>query len=137
LLWRSRAFARSDDGGVARGCLLPAAAAEQLQRWLPRVAPHAAHAALPAAFGLPTHPLLAALARDAFRELERRRVPRPDAVRLEGPASQRALVVLASDGGVNVEWREYRVWVVEWLARMGLGGIKELIFAAMKDLGKG
>jgi centromere protein I len=146
LLWRSRAFG-GDAGagaGVARNCLVPAATVAELLRWLPRAGGASsgiAHA-LPAAFGLPAHPLLAALARDAFRELERRRLP-PRAVdpgsderpRLEGPASQRALVALAAEGGVSVDWREYRVWVVGWLAERGLGGVRELVFAAMKDLG--
>jgi len=144
LLWRSRAFSGDAGGGVARGCLVPAATVAGLLGWLPRAgaAGGIAHA-LPAAFGLPAHPLLAALARDAFRGLERRRLPPraggPGAGegprRLEGPASQRALVALAAEGGVSVDWREYRVWVVEWLAERGLGGVRDLVFGAMKELG--
>jgi centromere protein I len=167
LLWRSRAFSGGaaggggDDsggggagagggggGGVARDCLVPAATVAGLQRWLPRAgggpsAGGAAHS-LPAAFGLPAHPLLASLARAAFRDLERRRLGDRAAAggewaaapRLEGPASQRALVALAAEGGVSVDWREYRVWVVGWLAERGLAGVRELVFAAMKDLGQ-
>ena len=145
LLWRSRAFSGDAGGGVARGCLVPAATVAGLLGWLPRAAgpPAASPTRCPRPSGCRRTRCSRRSRATPSGGLERRRLP-PRAAgpgegegprRLEGPASQRALVALAADGGVSVDWREYRVWVVEWRAERGLGGVRDLVFAAMKDLG--
>lgn len=42
--------------------------------------------------------------------------------------------VLGREGGVRVDWRQYRVAVLKWLDGMGVTGIKELGEATMKGL---
>ncbi len=42
--------------------------------------------------------------------------------------------VLGKEGGVRVDWRQYRVAVLKWLDRMGVTGFKELGEATMKGL---
>lgn len=51
-----------------------------------------------------------------------------------GPVTQRSLVQLGREGGVKVDWRAYRVAVLEWLEGMGAGGVRELGGATMKGL---
>jgi centromere protein I len=131
LLWRSRAFATTDAN--ARACLLPDASIAALRDHSPRVDRDASLAGL---FGLPWHPVLGSMARVAFLELESERAEDGEVeleVRHEGPVSQRSLVVLANEGGVRVEWKEYRGKVLDWLEERGMGGIKGLIFAALKN----
>ena len=54
--------------------------------------------------------------------------------RLVGPVGQRALVLLASQGGVEVSWKAWRVGVVEWMERFGLEGVLLLMRNAMGSL---
>lgn len=42
--------------------------------------------------------------------------------------------VLGREGGLRVDWRQYRVAVLIWLDEMGVTGLKELGVATMKGL---
>lgn len=42
--------------------------------------------------------------------------------------------ILGREGGVRVDWRQYRVAVLKWLDQMGVTGIKALGEATMKGL---
>ncbi len=42
--------------------------------------------------------------------------------------------VLGREGGLRVDWRQYRVAVLMWLDGMGVTGLKELGVATMKGL---
>lgn len=132
LLWRSRAFATADAN--ARACLLPEASIAALRQYAPRIDRDASLAGL---FGLSWHPLLGSMARAAFLEMESEMADKDGVGELEvtheGPVSQRSLVVLANDGGVQVEWKEYRGKVLDWMEERGIGGVKGLIFAALKN----
>lgn len=130
LLWRSRAFVSADQN--AQACLLPDSSIGALREYVDGVDREANLAGL---FGVPWHPSLSSLAHAAFVELEEANAS-AGAERgpmHEGPVSQRSLVVLANEGGVDVSWREYRVKVLEWCEERGLGGIKSLILAVVKN----
>ena len=131
LLWRSRAFRRDDSH--AMGCLLPESTFSLLQDYLGKTD---REYSLSYTFGLSHHLNLNSLSIVAFRELEdlaesRGEDPR---VRHAGPVTQRSLMKLDKDGGVQVSWKDYRVQVLDYLEKHSLGGIKELMFTTMKDL---
>jgi centromere protein I len=55
----------------------------------------------------------------------------------QGPVSGRSLEVLKRKGGVSVNWdgaAGYKVFVLNWLAERGLGGIRDLMFATVTEL---
>ena len=61
---------------------------------------------------------------------------RPGSVRVRhaGPITQKSLAALGREGGVKVDWKEYRVAVLRWLEGVGVKGIRELGGATMKGL---
>ena len=86
---------------------------------------------LQVAFSLSFHSALATLSIAAFRQYEEEK----DAeVTHTGPVGQKSLAVLGKEGGVKLNWREYRVLVLRWLEDMGVGGIGDLGRATMKGL---
>ena len=81
--------------------------------------------------------MLAALSIACFREMEdQAEEERPGSVRVrhEGPVTQKSLVQLGREGGLRIDWKEYRVAVLRWLEGMGVKGVRELGGAAMKGL---
>lgn len=93
------------------------------------------------AFGLSNNAWLASMSSGAWHALEEREIDREgydrDSIRWHrGPVSQQSLAVLRN-GGVNVDWEGangYKVFVLNWLAERGLGGLKGLMFATVTDL---
>lgn len=130
LLWRSRAFNATDTN--ACGCLLPSALLPLLESH------HSSAPPLSARFSLSHHPALAGLSIAALRALEDERV---DSIRVRhaGPVGQKSLVALADDGGVRLDWKEYRLRVLGWLSERGVEGVGALMGCTMKGLmgGKG
>lgn len=55
-------------------------------------------------------------------------------VRHAGPITQKSLASLGREGGVKMDWKEYRVAVLRWLEGIGAGGVRELGGATMKGL---
>lgn len=131
LLWRSRALLTSDAN--AMGCLFPENAKPALQSHLQDI-DH--EYALASTFGLSHNHVLAALSISALRGLEDRAEALGEElhVRHAGPATQRSLVVLGNEGGLDVSWKQYRVEVLDWLDARGISGIKKLMYATMKNL---
>lgn len=92
-------------------------------------------------FGLSYNAWLASMSSAAWHALEEREIDREGFDRgsirwHKGPVSQQSLAVL-KNGGVNVDWEGaggYKVFVLEWLAERGLGGLRELMFATVTDL---
>jgi centromere protein I len=73
------------------------------------------------------------------REVERQGLDRGSIRRHVGPVNQQTLAAL-KDVGVNVEWEGtngYKVFVLDWLTKRGLGGLRELMFATVTDLKAG
>ena len=72
------------------------------------------------------------------REVEQERHDRGNIRRHTGPVTQQSLALL-KNGGVNIDWdgaHGYKVFVLQWLAERGLGGLRELMFATVTDLKK-
>ncbi|KAJ4345044.1 hypothetical protein N0V95_005986 [Ascochyta clinopodiicola] len=96
------------------------------------------------AFGLSSNAWLASMSSAAWRALEEQEVDREGydrgGIRWHiGPVSQQSLAIL-KNGGVNVDWEGangYKVFVLNWLAGRGLGGLRELMFATVTDLRAG
>ena len=51
-----------------------------------------------------------------------------------GPVTQRSLALLGQNGGVKVNWSDYRLDVLQWLADRGVDGVRDLMFRTMKLL---
>ncbi|KAH6642376.1 Mis6-domain-containing protein [Boeremia exigua] len=96
------------------------------------------------AFNLSNNAWLASMSSAAWRALENREINKEgydlaSIKRHAGPVSQQSLASLR-EGGVNVEWdgaSGYKVFVLNWLAERGLGGLRELMFATVTDLKAG
>lgn len=132
LLWRSRAFNLTDTNAL--GCLLPSTILPALTAYITSLSPTYA---LPTFFSLSNNPSLAALSIAAFRDLEDRHQSWIR-TRHAGPVGQKTLGALAEAGGVRVDWKEYRLCVLAWLAERGVAGVRELMGCTMKGLmGKG
>ncbi|KAF2097447.1 Mis6-domain-containing protein [Rhizodiscina lignyota] len=133
LLWRSRAFTTADTNSA--GCLCPEALVASLRTYVAAVDPEYSISAM---FGLPHNALICALSLKVLQESEDEAAASgmPELARHVGPASQRTLAALTKEGGLTISWKEYRVQVLQWLGRNGIGGIMELMFVTMKDLMK-
>jgi len=94
--------------------------------------------ALTSLFSLSHNPALAALSIAAFQDIEETAVQEggEGAVRFRhaGPITQKSLGMLGKEGGVRVDWKEYRVAVLRWLEGIGVKGVRELGGATMKGL---
>jgi centromere protein I len=94
------------------------------------------------AFGFSNYAWLASMSAAAWRALEEREITKEgydkSSIRYhQGPVSQRSLEVLKRKGGVSVDWdgaNGYKVFVLNWLAERGLGGVRELMFATVTEL---
>ncbi|OCK91240.1 Mis6-domain-containing protein, partial [Cenococcum geophilum 1.58] len=134
LLWRSRALLTIDPN--AQGCFCDPGVRTVLQAYITNVE---REYVLSTAFGLSHNALLAALSAAAWRALEEAEIQNQgseaeDIVRHKGPVTQRNLVVLAKEGGVEIPWKKYRIEVLKWLEQRGCRGVKDLMFATMTGL---
>lgn len=131
LLWRSRALLTSDTNAL--GCLCSEVVRTALQKHLPTLDNDYS---LSMAFGLSHNNLVAALARATFSALEDKAAESGEELRVRhaGPVTQRSLMVLGKEGGLDISWKQYRIEVLNWLEANGVGGIKALMYTTMKDL---
>lgn len=75
----------------------------------------------------------------AEQEIERQGYDQAIIKSLSRPVTQQNLETLRNRG-INVEWdgaHGYKVFVLNWLAERGLGGLRELMFATVTDLKTG
>ncbi|KAF2182814.1 Mis6-domain-containing protein [Zopfia rhizophila CBS 207.26] len=133
LLWRSRALTFDNN---SLGCFCNSAVREILNTHMGQID---REYGIAFAFGLPYNACLASMSAAAWRSLEEAEIQKegydPNAVnRHKGPVGQRSLVVLAKNGGVDLSWKQYRVYVLNWMNERGYGGIKDLMFATMTGL---
>ena len=132
LIWRSRAFNTTDTNAL--GCLLPVSIYPSLRRYTENSSPPYA---LQGLFSLSYHPALAALSIAVLREMEDHAVEEQGesiTERHAGPVTQRSLALLGQNGGIKVNWSDYRLEVLQWLADIGAEGVRDLMFRTMKLL---
>ena len=136
LLWRSRAFNATDSN--AQACLLTRPVFSALQSYASNVPVPSQN--ISALFGLSSHPLVSGLAIAAFRQVEDSAITEGADITMRhaGPITQRSLVTLERNGGVKgVDWKGYRISVLDWLFNTGLTGVQGLMGSTMKGIGLG
>lgn len=92
-------------------------------------------------FGLSNNAWLASMSAAAWLAIEEREIDLEGYDRgsirwHKGPVSQQSLAVL-KNGGVSVDWDGvdgFKVFVLDWLAERGLGGLRDFMFATVTDL---
>jgi centromere protein I len=127
-IWRSRAFNRSDPNAL--GCLLDLNMATQLEDYVNNLG---TSIAFPSLFSLSFSPILCLFAISYVRKLEDA-AENEIMVRHPGPVTQTSLKQLERDGGLNLNWQDYRLGVLIELEQRGVKGIGELMYNTMKAL---
>lgn len=130
-LWRSRAFSVAETN--AHGCLAPRPTLDALTPYVTSVERSFTLATI---FGLSHAPTICYQSIQQVREMEDQELTkgRPLRVRHAGPVTHASLVQLASSGGINLSWQDYRIGVLNGLTNQGLAGIAELLKCTMTVL---
>lgn len=129
-LWRSRAFNTSDTNAL--GCLLPTNITPNLSRYVSSLD---TGLSLPSLFSLSYSPVLCNLSISFLRELEAKaNNGRGVTIRHAGPVTQKSLVTLGKEGGLQLTWPQYRLGVLKYLEDKGVDGVGELMYNTMKHL---
>jgi centromere protein I len=129
--WRSRAFADADPN--AQGCMIPRATISTLTSYVPSVEKAFSLASL---FSLSHSPAICLYSIKSLRSLEDATANKDESieVRHAGPVTHASLSKLATSGGINLSWQEYRIRVLEALNAQGFVGIAELLKSTMTVL---
>lgn len=127
-LWRGKAFNPSDTNAL--GCRVPQSLVSSLASYVMRVD---SELALTSLFGLSYSPALALQSISYMRELEDAEEDEIT-VRHGGPVTQDSLARLESNGGLSLDWQDYREGVLGYLQESNLEGIPELMYNTMKNL---
>lgn len=130
-LWRSRALVDAEDRRLASFCTKPVVAA--LQSYVTSIDHQYSLSSL---FDFSHNPVFCALSIVAFRAHESRaeRVGEALEAHQAGPVTPQSLATLGLERGLQMTWKHYRVEVLNWLAEKGAGGVREILYATMKDL---
>lgn len=130
LIWRSRAFNTQDTNAL--GCLMPGPLVQTLSNYISSLD---AGVGLMSLFSLSYSPVLCSLTIGLIRDLEEKDAA--DGVletRHAGPVTQKSLVALGREGGIQLTWPQYRLGVLKYLEDKGVNGIGELMYNTMKHL---
>lgn len=127
-LWRSRAFNTTDTNAI--GCLMPAAVVAALSTYTSGL-----DAALPllSLFSLSYSPMFCSLAASFLRDLEDNAADNVS-TRHAGPVTQASLKRLERNGGLKIQWADYRSGMLRYLEGSGAPGVAELMYNTMKHL---
>jgi len=131
LAWRSRGLIATDTN--AMGCLYPAGNQKELQQYIQGIDQDYNTAFI---FGPSHNPLTSSISRSAFLELERvmSRATGRTSTPHTGPITQRSLAAWTDETSIDVTWKDYRISMLDYLEARGSDGIKDLMYATMKDL---
>lgn len=130
LIWRARAFNTQDTNAL--GCLMPSALVQTLTSY---IADLDIGVTLPSLFSLSYSPIMCSLSIGLIRDLEAKDAT--DGVletRHAGPVTQRSIVALGREGGIQLTWPQYRLGVLKYLEDKGVNGVSELMYNTMKQL---
>jgi centromere protein I len=134
LLWRSRALELASNANPsAKGCLCPAEVSMELQTYLSGLYQDYHVQTM---FDSSHNPVIASLSQSAFAALQ------DDAEaskgepmeRLAGPVTARSLDVLKAKGGMEIEWQQCRISMLNWMEARGVDGIKKLLAGTIRNL---
>lgn len=131
-LWRSRAFNTSDTNAL--GCLLPPPLLPKLTSYISSLD---TGLSLQSLFSLSYAPVLCNLSISYLRELEDKAEEEAEGtirIRHAGPVTQKSLVALGKEGGLQLGWPAYRLGVLTYLEGKGVKGVGELMYNTMKHL---
>ena len=130
-LWRARAFSNSETN--AHGCMIPRSNVNALTSYVSSVD---RSSTLTSLFGLSHSPTLCYQSIGRVRELEDKELEEGRRIRTRhaGPVTQASLVRLATAGGMNLSWQDYRIGVLNGLSARGLPGVAELLKCTMTVL---
>ncbi|KAH8179567.1 mis6 domain-containing protein [Sarocladium implicatum] len=129
-LWRTRAFGDSPN---AHGCLVPRSTVEALTAYVPKVDKSFSLAMI---FGLSHSPVICLQSILRVREAEDEALASGRTIRIRhaGPVTQMSLTKLATGGGLQLGWQDYRIGVLEALTEKDLPGVAELLKNTMTVL---
>ncbi|KAF2491888.1 Mis6-domain-containing protein [Lophium mytilinum] len=138
-LWRSRALLTTDTN--AKGCFIDDAVRYSLNEYLKGIEKGYG---VQSSFGFTHSMLSSALSAAAWRELEGKLLAKRDfeegyyreeeQARHQGPVTNQSLLMLEKNGGIAVNWKLYRLFVVKWLGERGCEGVRDLMFSTMSGL---
>ncbi|OJD25076.1 hypothetical protein ACJ73_03554 [Blastomyces percursus] len=142
LLWRNRGL-NSDDPN-ALGCIVPPGTVNELSKYMQALSQKPSSAGgekhkyqLSSVFSLSQNVALCNVSSACFRGIEEALAGTQGkslSVRLTRPVTQRALAALDKEGGITINWQEYRLKMLEWLDEMGAEGVGNLMRSTMKAL---
>ena len=130
-LWRSRAFSTAENN--AHGCLIPRSTVDTMASYVSSVDRSFSLASI---FGLSYSPTLCYQSIRRVRDLEDEQLEKGKAIRSRhaGPVTQASLTKLATSGGLNLSWQDYRIGVLNGLSEKSLSGVPELLKCTMTVL---
>ncbi|KAK2803846.1 hypothetical protein FQN50_006853 [Emmonsiellopsis sp. PD_5] len=143
LIWRNRGLTSDDPNAL--GCLVPAETVKELTRYVQgldrRVGQDDAGKhkyQLSSVFSLSQNVALCQISSACFQmiEEEAEKGGKSLSARLTRPVTQKALAALDNDGGVRINWQEYRLRMLEWLDELGAEGVGNIMRSTMKALRK-
>ncbi|EQL33859.1 hypothetical protein BDFG_04240 [Blastomyces dermatitidis ATCC 26199] len=142
LLWRNRGL-NSDDPN-ALGCIVPPGTVNELSKYMQALSETSSSASgekhkyqLSSIFSLSQNAAFCNVSSACFRGIEEALADTQGkslSVRLTRPVTQRALAALDKEGGITINWQEYRLKMLEWLDEMGAEGVGNLMRSTMKAL---
>ncbi|EAW08711.1 Mis6 domain protein [Aspergillus clavatus NRRL 1] len=142
VVWRNRGLKAEDPNAL--GCLLPAGTTTALSQYIrdlneasrERRREASFFYNLSSIFSLSYHVALCNMSAACFADIEDENNIGEGRPRLRKPVTQKALNALEKDGGVKLNWQEYRVRMLDWLDATGSSGIGSLMRSTMKALRK-
>ncbi|OJD17996.1 hypothetical protein AJ78_01953 [Emergomyces pasteurianus Ep9510] len=145
LLWRNRGLNSEDPNAL--GCLVPETVVNELSKYMQELSEKLGGDGsdekhkyqLSAVFSLSQNVAFCRVSSACFSGIEQAVVETQgkfSSVRLSRPVTQKALAALDKEGGVRINWQEYRLRMLEWLDKTGAVGVGNLMRSTMKALRK-
>jgi centromere protein I len=129
-IWRSRAFTSADPNAL--GCLIPPSLVGALTTYVSSLD---TQLSLTTLFSLSFSPTVCGVSNSYLRELEDKAEDEDDITkRHAGPVTQQSLKTVGLNGGLKLQWADYRLGVLMWMEDRNVKGIGELMYNTMKPL---
>ncbi|WEW61519.1 hypothetical protein PRK78_007009 [Emydomyces testavorans] len=146
LLWRNRALNADDPNAL--GCLIPANTVTALTKHIQELnvtlnsknnGSYKYKFRLTSMFSLSHNVALCRISADCVKGLEDKAEKDGEelSARLPLPVTQEVMTRLGKEGGIALNWQEYRLKMLDWLDEHGSKGIGALMRSAMINLRKG